>query len=153
MLPTTITTEELRHLTGDSKAQLVELEQGGIIKREAKNVWPIATVPALVARLRERGQRPIDDDRTRFEAARAGREKLKLMKECNEVVYLREFKQAIDAIAFCVLQRLSPLASRIGKQDLALRRLVESEVRAAQALMSSDMKAQADALENTGKAL
>jgi hypothetical protein len=152
MLPTTITSEELRRLTNYSKAQLVELEQAGIIERAAKNTWSIGTVTKIVARLRERGRRPVDDDRARFEAARAGREKLKLMKECNEVVYLREFKLAVDAVAFSVLTRLSPLSARIGERDLALRKRVDDEVRSAQALMSQDMKALADGLAETGKA-
>jgi hypothetical protein len=108
MLPATITSEELRRLTNYSKAQLVELEQGGIIERAAKNTWPIETVTKIVARLRERGQRPVDDDCSRFEASRAAREKLKLMKEAGEVCYTREF----DEFALAVYPRTSSIMGR-----------------------------------------
>ena len=152
MLPTTITSEELRRLTSYSKAQLVELEQAGIIERAAKNTWSIGTVTKIVARLRERGRRPVDDDRARFEAARAAREELRLKKECNEVVYRREFDQLVDAVAFAVLKHYSPLPSRIGGRDLELRRRCEIEVRIAQQGLSDEMKRMADNLGATGRA-
>lgn len=155
MLSTTITTEELRHLTGYSKAQLVELEQAGIIKRDAKNTWPtIETVAAIVARLRERGRRPADDDRTRFEKLRADRERVKLLKETGALASTKEFDECVNQVAFSVLNRLSPLPAQIGGQDLKLRRLVEAKLKIAQQGMSDDMMKLADQLtggKNGGK--
>jgi phage terminase Nu1 subunit (DNA packaging protein) len=150
---TTATTTEICLLAGFTKQRLGKLESQGIVTRLGRDQWPLATtMRALLSDARERSEAH-SAARAELDKLRTAREQLKLKKECSEVVYLHEFQTAIDAVAFSVLQRLAPLASRIGKQDLALRRLVEGEVRAAQALMSSDMKAQADALENTGKAL
>ena len=141
-------------MTGYSKAQLVEIEQGGVIKRDAKNTWPtIETVAAIVARLRERGKRPADDDRSRFEKMRAAREELKLKKELAEVVYTTDFVEASDQLVYVVLNRLSPLPAQIGGQDLKLRRLVEDKLGIARDGMSRDMLKLAEELDGgTGKA-
>ena len=101
MLPTEITSAELQALSGYAKASLTELEQAGVIKRDAKNVWPIDTVTKLIVHLRERGRRPADDDRSRFEKMRAAREELKLKKELGEVVFTTDFVEACDQLVFC----------------------------------------------------
>jgi hypothetical protein len=152
MLPTTITSEQLRQLTGYSKAQLVELEQSGLIWRDAKNTWPIEAVTRIVARLRERGRRPANDEHSRFEKARADRERLKLMKEVREVCYVREFAEFVDAVYAAHVKHYGPVASRIGGRDLALRRLAEQELAVAQQGLSDEMKRLGDALAEGDKA-
>ncbi len=55
MLPTTITTSELRRLTNFSAAALVDFAQRGIIRRAGKNRWAMPdTMVRLVAHLRDR---------------------------------------------------------------------------------------------------
>jgi hypothetical protein len=90
--------------------------------------------------------------RSKLEQLKAAREELRLKKECNEVVYRREFDQLVDAVAFAVLKHYSPLPSRIGGRDLELRRRCEIEVRIAQQGLSDEMKRMADNLGATGRA-
>ena len=90
--------------------------------------------------------------RSKLEQLKAAREELRLKKECNEVVYRREFDQLVDAVAFAVLKHDPPLPSRIGGRDLELRRRCEIEVRIAQQGLSDEMKRMADNLGATGRA-
>jgi hypothetical protein len=83
---TMATTAEILLLADFSKQRLSQLEQAGVVKRAAKDSWPLAaTIKALFADARQRSQE-YSEAKTRFETIKADREKLKLMKEAKEVV-------------------------------------------------------------------
>ncbi len=72
MLPTSISTGELRKLTGYSKAAVVGFEQAGIITRSGRDAWPMpATLVQLTAHLRDRhAHRSSADEQWRLARAR-----------------------------------------------------------------------------------
>jgi hypothetical protein len=149
---TTATTAEICLLAGFTKQRLGQLESQGVVTRDARDQWLLAaTMKALLSDARERSDAH-SAAKTKLEQLKAASLELRLKKECHELVYRSELQQANDALVFSVLNRLAPLPAKIGGRDLTLRRRVEEELRIAQNLMSSDMLAQAEALENTGKA-
>src|ERR1700730_17832682 len=134
MLPKTISTEELRLLTKYAKASITELEQAGVIKRDAPNACPLPdTLAKLVKHLRERVRRTaVSDDKRTWERARAAREKLRLMKESREVCYTHEFDEFVLAVYAAHVKHYGAVAARLGGRDLALRRRAEQELAIAQ---------------------
>jgi len=144
-LPEQINSAELQRLTGYGHAAITKFEQDGIIKRSAKDTWPLDTVTKLIAHLRER--RPaLSEERLRFEKARADRERLKVMKESKEVVPASD----LDALILFVVGKLLPflggLPARIAGHDMVLRRKAEAIVFEEQTKMADACKAEADRL-------
>jgi hypothetical protein len=136
---TTATTNEICKLAAITKQHLGRLEANGIVRRSGRDQWPlVATMNALLTDAKQRSDAH-SVARTRLDDLKAQREKLRLMKECREVCYVREFKELTDQVAFSVLNRLSPLPAQIGGRDLKLRQLVDAKLRDAQNLMSQDM--------------
>ena len=149
---TEVSTRELCEIADLTKGRLSQLENAGIIKRSGRDRWRLVeTTRALIEDARARSEAH-SAARSKLEQLRAAREELRLKKECNEVVYRREFDQLVDAVAFAVLKHYSPLPSRIGGRDLELRRRCEIEVRIAQQGLSDEMKRMADNLGATGRA-
>jgi hypothetical protein len=86
MLPKTVSTDDLRSLTGLSKSGVTTFEQQGVIKRSAVNTWPMPdTLVALVTHLRAR-KPSSSDGRVAWEAARARREEMRAKKEAGELI-------------------------------------------------------------------
>jgi hypothetical protein len=149
---TEVSTRELCEIADLTKGRLSQLENAGIIKRSGRDRWRLVeTTRALIEDARARSEAH-SAARSKLEQLKAAREELRLKKECNEVVYRREFDQLVDAVAFAVLKHYSPLPSRIGGRDLELRRRCEIEVRIAQQGLSDEMKRMADNLGATGRA-
>ena len=149
---TEVSTRELCEIADLTKGRLSQLENAGIIKRSGRDRWRLVeTTRALIEDTRARSEAH-SAARSKLEQLKAAREELRLKKECNEVVYRREFDQLVDAVAFAVLKHYSPLPSRIGGRDLELRRRCEIEVRIAQQGLSDEMKRMADNLGATGRA-
>jgi hypothetical protein len=149
---TEVSTRELCEIADLTKGRLSQLENAGIIKRSGRDRWSLVeTTRALIEDARARSEAH-SAARSKLEQLKAAREELRLKKECNEVVYRREFDQLVDAVAFAVLKHYSPLPSRIGGRDLELRRRCEIEVRIAQQGLSDEMKRMADNLGATGRA-
>ena len=149
---TEVSTRELCEIADLTKGRLSQLENAGIIKRSGRDRWRLVeTTRALIEDARARSEAH-SAARSKLEQLKAAREELCLKKECNEVVYRREFDQLVDAVAFAVLKHYSPLPSRIGGRDLELRRRCEIEVRIAQQGLSDEMKRMADNLGATGRA-
>ena len=144
MLPTTITTEELRRLTGYAKSSIVALEQEGVIARTAKDTWAIETVPTLIAHLRER-KPVVSTDRSRFEKARAEREELKAKKLAGELCPVSEFHDCWVLMFGAILSRLVALPARCTR-DLALRKRIEEEVNNLRHEVSDEFQRRADEL-------
>ena len=92
-------------------------------------------------------------DRARWEKAKAEREELRVRRECHDLVKRSDFEEGIDAMAYVVLKHLAPLPSRLGGRDLAERKRVDAELRIAQQGMSDELKAMAEKMEETGKAV
>lgn len=125
MLPKTITTAELRSLTGYSKAGIVELEQSGVIKRDAVDKWPIEMVTKVVARLRER-KPAVSDERARWETARALREERKAALEARELCLMSDFETTQQTMTALVFAALDAVGARLHPHDRAARlRLTE----------------------------
>ena len=149
---TEVSTRELCEIADLTKGRLSQLENAGIIRRSGRDRWRLVeTTRALIEDARARSE-VHSAARSKLEQLKAAREELRLKKECNEVVYRREFDQLVDAVAFAVLKHYSPLPSRIGGRDLELRRRCEIEVRIAQQGLSDEMKRMADNLGATGRA-
>jgi hypothetical protein len=149
---TEVSTRELCEIADLTKGRLSQLENAGIIKRSGRDRWRLVeTTRALIEDARARSEAH-SAARSKLEQLKAAREELRLKKECNEVVYRREFDQLVDAVAFAVFKHYSPLPSRIGGRDLELRRRCEIEVRIAQQGLSDEMKRMADNLGATGRA-
>ena len=149
---TEVSTRELCEIADLTKGRLSQLENVGIIRRSGRDRWRLVeTTRALIEDARARSEAH-SAARSKLEQLKAAREELRLKKECNEVVYRREFDQLVDAVAFAVLKHYSPLPSRIGGRDLELRRRCEIEVRIAQQGLSDEMKRMADNLGATGRA-
>jgi phage terminase Nu1 subunit (DNA packaging protein) len=144
MLPTTLTTKELCKLTGYSKPALHDLESSGTVSRAAKDSWPLDTVGKIIAHLRARPSH--GDARRRLEELKVQREQLRARREASELCRTADFDAAIDMLGGSVLRHLGPLPARLAPHDLALRRAIEAELRAAQLAMADDFKAEADKL-------
>ena len=100
MLPKTINTAELMKLVGLAKSSLTELAQAGVISQSARNTWPIDTVTKLAGHWRERGRREaVDDDRQRFERARAEREEMKALKEAGKLCWVDDLDAMVHFTA------------------------------------------------------
>lgn len=150
---TTATTAEICLLAGFSKQHLGKLEAGGIVKRTAKDQWPLAaTVRALIGDANARAAAH-SASRARLDDLRAQREQLKLQRECFALVKRSDFEEGIDAMAHVVLKHLSPLPARLGGRNLAERKRVDAELRIAQRGMSDELKLMAQKMEETGKAV
>ena len=128
MLPKTISTDELRSLTGLSKSGITTFEQQGVIKRLAVNEWPMPdTLVALVMHLRER-KPVVSTERQNFERARAQREQMKAQLMLGTLCRTSDFGEAIDDVFGFLIPRLTALPSRITR-DLALRKQWDAEIR------------------------
>ena len=150
---TTVTTAEICLLAGFSKQHLGKLEAGGIVKRAGRDQWPLVlTMRAIFADARERSA-AYSEAKIHLDKLRAAREELKLKKECHEVVYRREFEEGIDGVAYVVLKHLSPLPARLGGRNLAERKRIDAELRLAQTAMCDELKAMAEKMAETGKAV
>ena len=127
-IPSTCTSEELRLLTGYSKAALIALEQQAVIARVATNAWPLPdTLVALIKHLRER--RPaVSTERTQFERARAQREQMKAEQMAGQLCHVSDFREAIDDVYGQLIPRLDALPARVTR-DLDLRKKWNEEIR------------------------
>jgi hypothetical protein len=150
---TTATTREVCLLAGFTKQRLGKLESQGVVTRIGRDAWPLATtMRAIFSDARERSEAH-SAAKVHLDKLRAAREELRLKKECNAVVKLSDFQEGIDAMAYVVLKHLAPLPSRLGGRDLAERKRVDAELRIAQQGMSDELKAMAQKMEETGKAV
>jgi len=145
MLPTTITTAELRKLTGYAKSSITELQQTGIIERVGPDTWPIETVATLIAHLRTR--RPaVSDDRARWEKARAIREERKVALEGRELCLMSDFATTQETMTALVFAAMDAAATRLHPHDRAERRRVEQEFTIAKECVSTAFRRLADDL-------
>lgn len=126
MLPTTITSAELRRLTGYSKAAITELEQSGVIKRAAVDTWPIETVTKIVGHLRER--KPAGGEfRDRYEKAKALREERKAALEAKELCLVSDLTTMQEVMTALIFAGLDAVAARLYPHDRVARRRVLEE--------------------------
>jgi phage terminase Nu1 subunit (DNA packaging protein) len=127
-IPSTCTSEELRLLTGYSKAAIIALEQQAVIARVATNAWALpGTLVALIKHLRER--RPaVSTERTQFERARAQREQMKAEQMAGQLCRVSDFREAIDDVYDQLIPRLDALPARVTR-DLDLRKKWNEEIR------------------------
>jgi phage terminase Nu1 subunit (DNA packaging protein) len=138
-IPSTCTSEELRLLTGYSKAALIALEQQAVIKRVATNAWPLPdTLVALMKHLRER-KSPVSDGRARWEWARAKREEMKAQQEAGKLTPASDFQFFADQVGYTTLKWLDAIPARLAGQDLPLRRRAQEVVNWARSGLSGDM--------------
>jgi hypothetical protein len=87
MLPASISTSELRALTCYSKAAIVDLEQQGVIRRAAKDSWPMPeTIVKIIGHLREKIWRGAASADARLKEARAKAIEFKMLQATNKMI-------------------------------------------------------------------
>jgi hypothetical protein len=107
---------------------------------DGRDAWPlVATMNSLLTDARQRSDAH-SAARARLDDLRASREKLRLMKECREVCYTKEFDEFGLAVYAAHVRHYGPLAARIGGRDLAVRQRAEKELMAAQQGLSDELK-------------
>jgi hypothetical protein len=144
---TTATTNEICRLSAITKQHLGRLEANGIVRRSGRDQWPlVATMNSLLTDARQRSDAH-SASRARLDDLRASREKLRLMKECREVVYVKEFDEFSLAVYGAHVTHYGPLAARIGGRDLAVRQRAEKELMAAQQGLSDELKRLGDGIK------
>ena len=148
MLPNTISSEELRRVTGFAKSSLTELEHSGMIARSAKDVWPIETLAKLFAHLRER-KIVVSPERARFEQARAAREEMKAAQLAGELCRTKDFEDAWTRCHRLQVAGIVAIPARCTR-DTALRRAIERELDAWRTDVADYFKRRADELEGKG---
>ena len=143
MLPKTINTAELMKLVGLAKSSLTELAQAGVISQSARNTWPIDTVTKLAGDWRERGRREaVDDDRQRFERARAEREEMKALKEAGKLCWVDDLDAMVHFTASAWLGALRGAVVDIAGRDLTERARVEEILGQAQDRVREQIEAE-----------
>ncbi len=122
MLPATITTAELRRLTGFSAPALVDLERRGVIRRAAKNSWPIETLPLLVRHLRDRhAHRNIADEQWR--AARAAGQELRNQERLGQLTPSVFLLNILDELVGQLRAEFSSLPAMYSRDVMERRKL------------------------------
>jgi hypothetical protein len=143
---TMATTAEILLLADFSKQRLSQLEQAGVVKRLGKDQWPLAaTIKALFADARQRSQE-YSEAKARFEAIKAERERLKLMKESKDVVPAGDLEALLLFFTGKLLLFLSAFPVHIAGRDMALRKKAEAIVLEGQTQMAHACKVEADRL-------
>jgi hypothetical protein len=152
---TIATTAEILLLADFSKQRLSQLEQAGVVKRAAKDSWPLATtIKALFADARQRSQE-YSEANAKLENLKVAREKLKLAKESRDVVPASDIETLLIFFTGRLLPFLSAFPIHVAGPDLALRRKVEAIVREGQTQMAAACEAEANRLlakDKDGKA-
>ena len=151
MLPTNITSEELRKLTGYSKAAIVSFEQVGIIERSARDTWPLpSTLAKIVGHLRGKIRQGASAGDARWRAARALEIEVKIAERTNQLISIDEAQAALEEVTGLYLTELSGLAASVTR-DLAIRRAIENEIFSMRKRIANKLEQQARSLEETRK--
>jgi hypothetical protein len=151
---TMVTTAEILLLADFSKQRLSQLEQAGVVKRAAKDAWVLApTIRALFADARQRSQE-YSQAKTKFETIKAEREQLKLKREAHDLAPVAETTASLSQFAMWVVAELESMPAAIfgARNNHGLRQELEKWVSGSRTRLADRCNAEAESLEQTGKA-
>lgn len=144
------TTAEICLLSGYVKSRLGQLEAVGIIRRTAKDCWPLAaTMRALVEHARTRSE-AYSEAKGRMEIARAKALELKLAREEGRLAPLQEWYDALNIIVGKILTALIGLPNRYTR-DLGERRRLEDLINDLRTDVADWCKAEGERLEEVAR--
>ncbi len=146
MLPTSLTTSELRQVTGLSKPGLVDLEQRGINRRAAKDTWLIPdTLVRLVGHFRDRGaHRSAADEQWRL--ARAQGQELRNQERLGQLAPTSYLEEILDDCMGRLRSEFAALPAMHGR-DLAERRRLDDLLRSCLERLADHFVKKADDLK------
>lgn len=155
----TWTTADLRAATSYSASMLVELEKRGVIRKTAKNRWPMPqTLDNIVRDLRARLQSGMSDSEAKLRATKQRMLELRLAKEMRQVIDLDESLSACTEIVGTILSELDCLPAMVaGRGENELRQKIDEGItvirnRAAQKLTQKSEEMRTGKVETNGEA-
>jgi phage terminase Nu1 subunit (DNA packaging protein) len=152
---TSVTTKEILALANFSEQYLSRLERQGIVRRTARNEWPLqSTIRGLFEHIRaesRRGARSAAEAELR--RARAREIEVRTAERQHRLVPIEEFQMAVTMAMGAVISNLSSVPARCARHDLQVRRLVEQQINSARERAADELQRQAEALEANGRAV
>lgn len=147
---TEVSTTELCALADLSKQRISQLEGAGIIRRNAKDTWPLqATMRALFTDARARSAAH-SEAKGRMEIARAKALELKVAREEGKVAPLQEWFDSLTTIIGKVVVALDAFAPRLSR-NVEERRRVDDLIRELRTNVADWLAAEATRLEEVAK--
>lgn len=127
----TVSASELARHLDCSRAYLHKLEADGVIQRRGDG-FPLdqSRIAYLRYLRRDRKQSPRSQADAEFASAKAELIRLRIAERQGQLVSLEAMTELIDLICGIVNTHMYAMSARIGGRDLALRRKIDSEVRA-----------------------